>query len=235
MKTIIIFTRGTDDSEFNHWYVQGKTKIVEIATDTCEKPNVYIAKYNQSQFDPQSPGNNIIRQLIIARAYNDFHDDVKKYFKDKEFENALILYHNQSEGFLQYIKSLKALKYQKYSSTENINIPPKKINTSSYPLDKLLNSIQMESVCDFTVEFDEVWNSFMGTLKLSATLEFLHKCLGKEIDRLVLTGAGINLDYEVNENRSIVLLISEFQKGFDISALKELRDALLEIAIRINK
>ena len=85
---------------------------------------------------------------------------------------------------------------------------------------------------DYDKAKEELVKWFHLNEKLNAALEFLHDCLGDNIgDTKILTDAGFVLNAKVN-GKSIQELINEFTKGFKIPALKELRDALLEIAMK---
>ena len=79
---------------------------------------------------------------------------------------------------------------------------------------------------------NNLWNYFKGNRKLNSALDFLHNCLGNNIDKTILTNAGFDLNISENNKPSLEQLIQEFQKEFKIPALKDLRDALLEIAVR---
>lgn len=219
MRTIIIFTRGTSDDEFENWYSKSNGRFTEVKKNKFG--NVFIAGYNKDQ-----------RQLYIVNGFVDYRDLVKEYFDGKRFENALVLYHNISDKFEDFIKEIKAIKHKRYSSDDSIHLPPKPMEASSHPLDKLLDSIQnKKNAYEYVRAFDEVWKSFLKQ-ELNAALEFLHQCLfEKPPDLRLLTNAGIKIDVKCSSanDKKIEELFSTFEIDKKDS-FKALHKGLLEQA-----
>lgn len=68
--------------------------------------------------------------------------------------------------------------------------------------------------------------------KLNAVLEFLHNCIGNNVKDSILTKAGFHLKSKENGKKCLEDLIIDFEKGLKIPVLKDLRDTLVEIALR---
>lgn len=226
MKTILIFTRGTNDDEFDHWYDENHAKITDVERSSSSN-RVYIAKYSINNDGEKHKE----KEIIICRVgSSSLKKIVSDYLERNKFENPLILYHNHSDYFLDLIKSLPAIKHKSYSTKDN-NIhlpPPTSIDDSSWPLDKLLDSVQKkENAYDFSKAFDEVWNSFVIS-KRSAVYEFIWLCKKNEkpSDLSLLVNAGIDVNSPCKalnaKDRTITQLFDAFVSGnLSWNALKD--------------